>query len=72
VPGAIDLTYGGPFGDNNTMLHFVYTATFETMIDGQVMEGIGFTPDKVVNRKDYNGDFKPQIDAAIEYIQNAH
>ena len=72
VPGAIDLTYGGPFGDINSMEHFVYTATFETMIDGQVMEGIGFTPDKVVNRKDYNGDFRPQIDAAIEYIQNAH
>ena len=72
MPGAVDLTYGGIFGDINTMYHYVYTSSFETMVDGQVMEGIGFTPDKVVNRKDHNGDYKSQVDAAIEYIQSVH
>ena len=72
ITKAVDLTYGGIFGDINTMNHYVYTSTFETMIDGQVMEGIGFTPDKTVNRKDHEGSYKPQLDAAIEYIQNAH
>ena len=72
ITGAVDLTYGGIFGDINTMNHYVYTSTFETMVDGQVMEGIGFTPDKTVNRKDHEGSYKPQLDAAIEYIQNAH
>lgn len=72
IPGAVDLTYGGIFGDINTMDHYVYTSTFESMVDGQVMEGIGFTPDKVVNRKDHNGEYKSQVDAAIEYIQSVH
>ena len=66
----IDLNYGGPFGDFDNMNHYVYTATFECMTGGEVREGIGLTPDKEVLRKNYNGDFKPQLDAAIEYIQN--
>lgn len=68
----IDITYGGPFGNLNSMYHYVYTSTFESLMNGEVLEGIGFTPDKVVNRKDYNGDFKPQLDAAIEYIKSVH
>ena len=66
----IDITYGGPFGNANSMYHYVYTSTFESLMNGEVLEGIGFTPDKVVNRKDHNGDYKPQLDAAIEYIKN--
>ena len=68
----IDITYGGPFGNLNSMYHYVYTSTFESLMNGEVLEGIGFTPDKVVNRKDHNGDFKPQLDAAIEYIKGVH
>ena len=66
----IDITYGGPFGNLNSMYHYVYTSTFESLMNGEVLEGIGFTPDKVVNRKDHNGDYKPQLDAAIDYIRN--
>ena len=66
----INLTYGGPFGNINTMHHDVYTSTFEALIGGQVPEGIGCLPDQEVLRKNYNGDFKPQLDAAIEYIRN--
>ena len=65
---SINLNYGGPFGDLNTNTHYVYTSTFEALIGGKVMEGKGITPDKVVLRKDYDGDFKPQLDAAIDYI----
>lgn len=68
----INLNYGGPYGDptlENSM-HYVYTATFETLIEGKVWEGVGFTPDSIVLRKDYDGNFKPQLDAAIEYIRN--
>ena len=65
----IDVTYGGPFGDLNSMSHYIYNSTFESLMDGKVLEGIGFTPDKVVNRKDHNGDYNPQLDAALEYIQ---
>ena len=68
-PSYIDLTYGGPFGDLNTG-HYVYTSTFEAQIEGKVWEGIGHTPDEIILRKDYNGDFKPQLDAAIEYIKS--
>ena len=64
---CIDLNYGGPFGDINTG-HYVYTSTFESQIGGTIWEGIGHTPDEVVFRKDHNGDFKPQLDAAIQYI----
>ena len=72
MPSYIDITYGGPFGDINSTYHYIYTSTFESMVNGEVLEGIGFTPDKVVNRKDHNGDYKPQLDAAIEYIKNYH
>ena len=67
---CIDLNYGGPFGISNLSVgHYVYTSTFEAQISGKVWEGIGHTPDEIVLRKDYNGDFKPQLDAAFRYIQ---
>ena len=67
----INLNYGGPFGDNSSSgLHYIYTSTFEAQIGGTVMEGIGHTPDEIVLRKDYNGDLKPQLDAAIQYIMH--
>ena len=67
---CIDLNYGGPFGDNSlTSGHYVYTSSFEAQIGGKVWEGIGHTPDEIVLRKNYNGDFKPQLDAAFQYIQ---
>ncbi|MBO7494639.1 MAG: hypothetical protein J6T87_10910 [Bacteroidales bacterium] len=66
---CIDLNYGGPFGTSNLSVgHYVYTSTFEAQISGKVWEGIGHTPDEIVLRKDYNGDLKPQLDAAFEYI----
>lgn len=68
----INLTYGGPFGNEETMNHYIYTATFECATNGMVLEGIGITPDLEVLRKNHNGDFKPQLDAAIEYIKNRH
>ncbi len=65
----IDLNYGGPFGDGiNYRGHYVYTSTFEASIDGRVLEGIGHTPDKVILRKDCEGSYKPQLDAALNYI----
>ena len=67
---SINLNYGGPFGNSETMHHYVYTSTFEARIDGKVLEGTGFTPDQVILRKDHNEDLKPQLDAAIEYIKN--
>lgn len=67
---SINLNYGGPFGNISTMHHYVYTSSFEAMIGGQVREGIGCVPDQEVLRKNYNGDFKPQLDAAIEHIKN--
>ena len=68
-PGYIDLNYGGPFGNSNLSEgHYVYTSTFEAQIEGKVWEGIGHTPDEIVLRKDYNGDFRPQLDAAFNYI----
>ena len=67
---CIDLNYGGPFGASNLSEgHYVYTSTFEAQISGKVWEGIGHTPDEIVLRKDHNGDFKPQLDAAFRYIQ---
>ena len=69
---SINLNYGGPFGDIDTMHHYVYTSTFEARIDGKVLEGTGYTPDQIILRKDYNQDIKPQLDAAIEYIKNYH
>jgi C-terminal processing protease CtpA/Prc len=68
----IDLSYGGPFGDYDNGPHYIYTATFECATNGKVLEGIGITPDLEVLRKNYNGDFKPQLDAAINYIQSRH
>lgn len=65
---SIDLNYGGPFGDDESMSHYIYTSSFESLIGGKVLEGIGCTPDQIVLRKDHNGDFKPQLDAAINYI----
>jgi hypothetical protein len=41
----------------------------ECKIGGINREGTGLVPDRVVNRKDYGGDFKPQLDEAIQYIQ---
>ena len=67
---SINLNYGGPFGDINTMHHYVYTSTFEAQVDGKVLEGIGYTPEQIILRKDHNESYKPQLDAAIEYIQN--
>ena len=65
----IDLNYGGPFGDGiNYRGHYVYTSTFEASIGGQVLEGIGHTPDQIMLRKDSEGSYKPQLDAALAYI----
>ena len=65
----INLNYGGPFGDGNDYRgHYVYTSTFEASIDGQVLEGIGHTPDQVILRKDCAGSYKPQLDAALNFI----
>jgi len=58
-----------PFGDYQKMNHYVYTSTMECKIGGINREGTGLVPDRVVNRKDYGGDFKPQLDEAIQYIQ---
>jgi C-terminal processing protease CtpA/Prc len=66
----IDLNYGGPFGGISSMHHYIYTSTFESSIGGQVLEGTGLTPDQEVLRKNHDGDFKSQLDAAIEYIQS--
>lgn len=67
---SIDLNYGGPFGDYNTMKHYIYTSSFESSIGGKIYEGIGLTPDRIVLRKDHDGSYEPQLDAAIEYISN--
>lgn len=65
----INLNYGGPFGDGNDYRgHYVYTSTFEASIGGQVLEGIGHTPDQIMLRKDFAGSYKPQLDAALNYI----
>ena len=67
----INLNYGGPFGDGASLRgHYIYTSTFEALIGGRVTEGIGHTPDKIVLRKDHNGSFAPQLDAALNYIAN--
>lgn len=67
----INLNYGGPFGDGQSYRgHYIYTSTFEALLGGSITEGIGHTPDRLVLRKDYNGDFKPQLDAALNYIAN--
>lgn len=69
---SINLNYGGPFGNSETMHHYIYTSTFEARIDGKVLEGTGYTPDQIVLRKDHDDEIKPQLDAAIEYIKSVH
>lgn len=67
LPGYIDMTYGGPFGDMQNENHYVYTSTFEMQThEGFVPEGIGFTPDKEVLTK--TSGVKGQLDAALKYI----
>lgn len=65
----INLNYGGPFGDGLQYRgHYIYTSTFEALIGGRVTEGIGHTPDQLLLRKDHDGSFAPQLDAALDYI----
>lgn len=66
---AIDLTYGGPFGDIEKESHYVYTSTYEIKThEGFVPEGKGFTPDMEVLTK--NVGVQGQLDAALEYIKS--
>ena len=40
-------------------------------MDGQVREGIGLVPDEEVLRKNApSNSFKPQLDAALNYLKN--
>lgn len=66
----INLNYGGPFGNYRENHHYVYTSTFEAQFNGKVLEGVGFTPDEVILRKEHGGDLKSQLDAAVRYISN--
>lgn len=69
LTGAIDITYGGPFGDIENGSHYVKTSTFEIKThDGFVPEGKGFTPNKEVLTRD--AGVKGQLDAALEYIMS--
>lgn len=69
LSGAIDKTYGGPFGDMERESHYVYTSTYEIKThEGFVPEGVGFSPDKEVLTRD--AGVKGQLDAALEYIKN--
>lgn len=66
---AIDMTYGGPFGDIEKESHYVYTSTYEIKThEGFVPEGVGFSPDKEVLTID--AGVKGQLDAALEYIKS--
>lgn len=66
---AVDMTYGGPFGDIERERHYVYTSTYEIKThEGFVPEGIGFSPDKEVLTRD--AGVQGQLDAALEYIKN--
>lgn len=68
---AQSLNYGGPFGDINNYNHYVYTSTFEALMNGKVCEGEGIIPDlEVLRISDPNRSFKPQLDAAINYLQS--
>ena len=71
-PDAVDLNYGAPFGNIDKYNHYVYTSTFEALMCGSILEGIGIAPDEEVLRKDdaNNHSFKPQLDAALNYILN--
>ncbi len=65
-----ELNYGAPFGDYNAYHHYVYTSTFEALMGGKVREGEGIVPDEEVLRKDDPAQsFKPQLDAALNYIK---
>ncbi|MBP5677136.1 MAG: hypothetical protein J6W88_01410 [Bacteroidales bacterium] len=67
---AEDLNYGAPFGNSSEYCHYVYTSTFEALMCGEVLEGIGISPDEEVLRKNAPAhSFKPQLDAALAYIQ---
>ena len=68
---AVNLNYGGPFGNGSSYNHYVYTSTFEALMGGKVREGEGIVPDEEVLRKDDpTHSFKPQLDAALNYINN--
>ena len=68
---AVDLSYGGPFGNSSDYNHYVYTSSFEALMMGEVREGEGLTPDEEVLRiNDPAHSFKPQLDAALNYIAN--
>ncbi|MGN0033049.1 MAG: S41 family peptidase [Candidatus Limimorpha sp.] len=72
-PTMVNISYSGTFGDQNLNNgHYVYTSTFESKFgDLGILEGKGFTPNKVLLRKDAPGySFAPQLEAAIEYIRN--
>ena len=70
-PDAVDLNYGGPFGRMYDYSHYVYTSTFEALIGGRVCEGEGLVPDEEVLRiNDLSQSYKPQLDAALQYIKN--
>ena len=66
---AVDLNYGAPFGDYNAYHHYVYTSTFESLMCGKVLEGIGLAPDEEVLRIDDPAhSLQPQLDAALNYL----
>lgn len=66
---AIDLTYGGPFGDMDDENHYVYTSTYEIKThEGFVPEGVGFTPNKEILTK--TAGVNGQLDEALKYIKN--
>ena len=68
---AEELNFGGPFGNSTEYYHYVYTSTFEALMGGKVREGDGLVPDEIVLRKDDpSHSFKPQLDAALNYLQN--
>ena len=69
LSGAVDMTYGGPFGDIEKESHYVYTSTYEIKThEGFVPEGVGFSPNKEVLTRD--AGVKGQLDAALEYIKS--
>lgn len=66
---AIDLTYGGPFGDMEDENHYVYTSTYEIKThEGFVPEGVGFSPNKEVLTSD--AGFDGQLKEAFNYIMS--
>ncbi len=68
LPGYVDMTYGGPFGDMENENHYVYTSTYEIQThEGFVPEGVGFSPDKEVLTM--TSGVKGQLDEALKYIR---